>query len=92
MTQCESILAYLKAGHSLTKLESIQRFDCMNLAGRCWDLKQAGHDIRSKMIDLPNGKRIACYSLSLPKGQIDFFGQQKGPCGGSPSGASHATL
>ena len=86
-THCEQILAWFKAGHSLTKLESLNRFGCMNLGGRAWDLKQAGHDIRSKMIPLPSGKKVASYWLELPKGQISLF-QTKGPVGEVQRGLS----
>ncbi len=78
MSQADEILAYLKAGRSLTKLESIQLFGCMNLGGRCWDLREAGHDVQTEMIELPNGKRVARYFIPAPKGQLAFplFQQQ----------------
>lgn len=75
MSQAADILAYLKAGHTLTKLESIQLFGCMNLGGRVFDLHKTpeGRDIQTEMIDLHNGKRIARYSLPQPKGQLNLF-------------------
>lgn len=80
MSQAEEILAWLKAGHSLTKLESINRFGCMNLGGRVWDLKREGHDIQSEMVELPNGKHVARYWLPQEKGQLSLF-QMKTPGG-----------
>lgn len=80
MSQAAEILAYLKAGHTLTKLESIQLFGCMNLGGRVFDLHKTpeGRDIQTEMIELPNGKRVAQYFIPLPRGQLSLF-QTKSP-------------
>ena len=44
-TQNAQILAYMKAGHSITFLEALARFGCMHLPRRILDLKERGHDI-----------------------------------------------
>lgn len=84
-TQNEFILAHLKAGHSLTPLEALERFGCFRLGARVWDLKREGYDIHTESFELPNGKRVARYWLPQPKGQLSLF-QTKGPVGASPSG------
>lgn len=61
--QASLILAYLREGKTLTPLEALDMFGCFRLGARVWDLKQAGHDIRSRMIALANGKRVARYLL-----------------------------
>lgn len=75
VTQAEAILAYLKAGHSLTKLEALDLFKCWNLGGRIFDLRATpeGRDIQREMIELPSGKHVARYFLPLPKGQLPLF-------------------
>ena len=73
MTQETMILAYLQTGASLTPLEALERFQCFRLGARCWDLKKAGHDIRSEMVTLPSGKHVARYRLEPPRGQQKLF-------------------
>jgi len=59
--QASRILAYLRAGHKLTPLESLEMFGCFRLGARIYDLKKAGHKIISESVKLPNGKRVAQY-------------------------------
>jgi hypothetical protein len=70
---CESqnnlILNYLKAGNTLTPLEALHKFGCFRLGARIWDLRIAGHDIASKIIEV-NGKRVARYQLSDEKRSV----------------------
>jgi hypothetical protein len=63
-SQCSRILAYLQTGKSLTGLEALRKFDCFRLGARIWDLKDRGHAIESELIMLPNGKRVARYTLT----------------------------
>jgi len=63
MNQGVRILEYLKQGHSITPLEGLQLFGTMRLGARCWDLRKAGYDIRSRMIKGENGKHYAQYYL-----------------------------
>lgn len=63
-TQTGQILAYLKAGNSLTPIEALQRFGRMRLGARIYDPKQAGHVINTLMVkDEKSGVRYARYSL-----------------------------
>ena len=62
-SQCSRILAYLQTGKSLTGMEALRKFDCFRLGARIYDLKDRGHAIESELIRLPNGKRVARYTL-----------------------------
>lgn len=61
-TQNGAILTWLRAGHSLTALEALDRFGCNRLAARVADLRAAGHPITAQQVTLPNGKRVARYT------------------------------
>ncbi len=63
-SQSDAILKHLQSGKHLTPLEALQRFGCMRLGARIWDLKKEGHDISSQLVELPNGKRVASYRMS----------------------------
>lgn len=68
-SQSALILAYLRTGNSLTPLEALEKFQCWALSSRISELqKELGAQrqaewIVSEMITLPNGKRIARYTL-----------------------------
>lgn len=62
-SQNAEILRWLRRGQGLTPLEALQQFGCSRLAARIADLKEAGHPIVSELITLPNGKRVARYTL-----------------------------
>lgn len=70
MTQSEMILEALQRGETLTPLDSLKRFGCLRLGARIWDLKQCGHEIDMRLIDVGNGKHVASYSLAPKKGQL----------------------
>ena len=57
------ILKALLNGERLTQLEAYTRFNCTRLGARIYDLKKRGHNIISKMITVPSGKRVAQYWL-----------------------------
>ena len=60
--QADLILEYLQRGHSLTPLEALKLFGCFRLGARIWELKKA-HQIKTKMVEVGKGKRVAQYSL-----------------------------
>ena len=68
-TQEQQILDYLESGLSLTAYGALTKFGCLRLSGRIHRLRERGHDIRTQMVELNNGKRIARYTL--PKVQHD---------------------
>lgn len=62
-TQVELIKCHLQAGKKITSLEALNKFGCMRLSSRIWDLKQEGLPINKEMIS--NGKKkFAQYSLN----------------------------
>lgn len=62
ISQNAMILNYLQAGNKLTALEAKDRFDCMRLSGRIYDLRQLGYPIYSKLIqDEFTNKRFSQY-------------------------------
>ena len=62
-TQANAILAHMKAGHTITALEALNRFNCFRLAARIYDLKEAGHPVQKRTIELENEKRISEYFM-----------------------------
>lgn len=62
-SQSDEILRYLREGHTLTPMDALRLFGCFRLGARVYDLKRRGYDIKSKMVDTDNGKRVAQYSL-----------------------------
>jgi hypothetical protein len=81
-SQSEQILDWLKAGHSLTALEALERFKCFRLAARIGELKETpdGREIKSEMVFVPSGKKVARYWLPQERGQLSLF-QMKTPGG-----------
>jgi hypothetical protein len=63
MTQEQQILAHLKAGHRLTRLEALTRFGCIHIGARVFDLRKAGWDIRTERVKTKTGKRVVEYYL-----------------------------
>jgi hypothetical protein len=61
-TQNEEILKHLQSGKVISPIEALEKFGCMRLGGRIFELKQQGHKIVTDMVT-KNGKRYAEYSL-----------------------------
>lgn len=59
------ILAHLKQGNGLTSLAALERFDCFRLAAQIHSLKRKGHQIKTTMIRVPSGKKVARYNLEV---------------------------
>lgn len=71
-SQNDTVLAHLRAGHSITSWEAIERWHITRLARCIQDLEELlGYTIPSKW-EASNGKRYKRYWLDLPKGQIEF--------------------
>ena len=77
-SQKKQIREYLEAGGKLTALAALNFYDCMNLKGRIYDIREEYHDewlaqkpgakkpmqqIKTDMVKTESGKRIAEYSL-----------------------------
>lgn len=65
-SQNHQILTYLEQGKPITALEALTMFQCFRLAARIRDLKDAGHDIKSYIINVGD-KKIAAYLLNKAK-------------------------
>ena len=67
-TQCERLLAHLKLGLPLTAHKALYGYGCQRLAARMWDLRQMGHQIEKRMVEVPtrDGRkaRVAEYTLT----------------------------
>lgn len=50
MSQCESILEHLRAGHALTPREAFMRFGTLALHSRIAELREQGHDIVCRVV------------------------------------------
>jgi len=86
MSQNDQIFAYLKKGNTLTALEALDLFGCMNLKGRINELKK-DHDIDKKMVKTRSGKRVARYFYkTAPQPEVQ---NQAKPTETAPSSALH---
>ena len=63
MSQNDSVLMWLQRGKTLTAMDALEKFGCFRLAARIHDLRNSGHNIIANSYELPNGKRVAKYSL-----------------------------
>lgn len=62
-SQAQLILEALQRGERLTKMDILDRFDCMNSGARILELRQKGQEIETTMVTLPSGKTVAEYWL-----------------------------
>lgn len=62
MSQTDAILSALKRGRKLTPYNALNQFRCFRLAARVRDLRERGHDIGSKIIEVGD-KRVSLYWL-----------------------------
>jgi hypothetical protein len=67
-SQCERLLEHLKLGLPLTAHKALYGYSCLRLAARIHDLRQLGHQIERRMVEVPtrDGRRarVAEYRLS----------------------------
>jgi len=54
MTQEKLILDWLEQGNTITPLEALNRFGCLRLGARIWDLRQKGFNIQSCLVKRGN--------------------------------------
>lgn len=66
-TQREKIIDYIKKHGSISPLEALSDFGCMQLPTRIFELKKQGYNIKTTMVKAKNKKgepiRYARYSL-----------------------------
>ena len=72
-TQREKLLGHLKAGLPITAHRALYGYGCSRLAARMFDLRQMGHQIEKRMIQVPTRgggtTRVAEYSLVRAKSE-----------------------
>jgi len=61
--QLWDLLEALRRWEKLTVLVALQKYQCYALSQRMGELRNLGWPVRSKMIELPSGKRVAEYRL-----------------------------
>ena len=61
-TQNVMILKYFRTHkRGITSLEALDKFGCMRLSGRIWDLRHEGYDIITDTIAVKNRHGATCY-------------------------------
>jgi hypothetical protein len=65
-SQNKMVLNYLTMGTTLTQIEAAELFGIWRLGARIWDLRRAGHDIKTFTVTAGN-KRFAQYKLNMSK-------------------------
>lgn len=54
MTQAKRVLDYLESGNTITTLNAFNELGITRLAARIYELKEEGHDVKSKRIKVTN--------------------------------------
>ena len=63
-SQEKQISRDLERGRKITPMSALTEYNCMRLGARIYDLKRKGMQIKTNIVELANGKRIAQYSRS----------------------------
>lgn len=64
-SQSAKILDYMKNGNKITSKDAYELFGCMTLAQRVADLKEAGHEIKSKQLHVNKQTTISQYYMDV---------------------------
>ena len=67
MNQSEMILKHLQKFKSITSLQALRMYGCFRLSARIWELRRQGYNIKSEMVKLDNGKKVARYYVDETK-------------------------
>lgn len=60
-TMTYDLLNALKQGERLTPLTALEKYRCFSLSQRMGELRRSGWPIRSEMVTVTSGKKVACY-------------------------------
>ena len=66
-TQRQRVLAHLMSGKSITPIEALDLYGSFRLSSIIFDLREQGYDIRTEMVTIRKGTRVARYSLAEKK-------------------------
>jgi len=61
--QTQMIKEHLESGKTLTPLEALNKFGCLRLGARIWDLRNDGLHILTDSFKTPSGKIVAKYRI-----------------------------
>ena len=69
-TQNEQVLEYMRKYGGITQRDAAQALGCYRLGARIWELKHAGHDIKTENVTYKNkdGRRVSFARYSLRTG------------------------
>ena len=62
-SQKNRILAFMKAGNSITAIQALSMFGSLRLGARIADIKADGYEVKSEFVKLPNGKQVKRYFM-----------------------------
>lgn len=62
-TQTDNILAHLQTVGPITPIEALTEFGCFRLGARVLELRKQGYPIKTTMVKVASGARVARYSL-----------------------------
>lgn len=60
-TMVYELLMALQSGEKLTPIVALDKYRCFSLSQRMGELRRGGWPIRSQMVKVNSGKKIACY-------------------------------
>ena len=63
-SQKNKILKWLNKGFKITALTAFNRFGCMRLGARIWELRKEGKPIKDNLIKTDSGKWVKQYWLA----------------------------
>lgn len=66
-TQIEQVLLHLLSGRTITQLEALRLYGSFRLSSIIFRLRDQGYDIRTEMVTIRKGTRVARYSLAEKK-------------------------
>jgi hypothetical protein len=67
MNQSEQLLAYIKKNGTVTPMEALIKLGIYRTAARVYDLRNAGHNIQTDIVETQSGARVARYWLKGKK-------------------------
>lgn len=62
-SQTQLLIRAMEEGLKLTKLRALSLIGTINLGARVLEMRRAGYPVKTEMIQLKNGKRVALYYL-----------------------------
>ena len=63
MSQADELLAYIKKNGTITPMDALIKLGIYRTAARVYDLRNAGHNIVTDIVETQSGARVARYWL-----------------------------